>query len=98
MTDGDRTPDVRKWITQVKSRADRLRHILQAQDVELDLRLLRLYISGCCSILAYGSKAWPMDAKTCRILNGANAYMLSHITGRSGHEETSSSTTTFNLI
>ena len=94
---GDHLPDVRKRIAQAKSRAGRLRHILQATDVELDLRI-RIYISGCCSILTYGSEAWPLDDKTCKIINGANAYMLSHITGRSRHEETSSVTTTFNLL
>ena len=96
-SDGDHLPDVRKRIAQAKSRAGRLRHILQAKDVSLDLRI-RLYISGCCSILTYGSEAWPLDEKTCRIINGANAYMLSHITGRTKHEEASSATTTFNLI
>ena len=65
--------------------------------MELDLRI-RLYISGCCSILTYGSEAWPLDDETCKIINGANAYMLSHITGRTRHEEASSATTTFNLL
>ena len=94
---GEHLPDVRKRIAQAKTRAGRLRHILQAKDVPLDLRI-RLYVSGCCSILTYGSEAWPLDAHTCRIINGANAFMLSHITGRSRHEEASSTTTTFNLL
>ena len=94
---GDHLPDVRKRIAQAKSRAGRLRHILQAKDLEIDLRI-RLYISGCCSILAYDSEAWSLDDKTCKTINGANSYMLSHITDRSRHEESSSKTTTFNLI
>ena len=57
--DGDHLPDVRKRIAQAKARAGRLRHILQAKELELDLRL-RLYISGCCSILTYGSEAWAL--------------------------------------
>ena len=97
MPSGDHLPDVRKRIAQAKSHAGRLRHILQAEDLELDLRI-RLYISGCCSILAYGSEVWPLDDKTCKIINDANAYMLSHITGRSRYEVASSKTTAFNLL
>ena len=66
---GDHTPDVRKRIAQAKARAGRLRHILQAEELELDLRI-RLYISGCCSILTYGSEAWTLDDKTYNLING----------------------------
>lgn len=49
--DGDHMPDVRhkeKNSNGEDARAGQLRHILQAQDLELDLRS-RLYIDGCCS-------------------------------------------------
>ena len=78
--------DVRKRIAQTMSRAGRLRHITQSQYVELNLRV-RLYISGCCSVLTYGSEAWPLDERRCLMLNGVNAYMLFHITGHTRHEE-----------
>ena len=33
-----------------------------------------------------------------KIINGVNAYMISHITGHTRHEEASAVTTTFNLL
>ena len=42
---GDHLSDVSKRITQAKVRSDRLSHILQAKDIELDLRI-SIYISG----------------------------------------------------
>ena len=95
--DGDHIPDVRRRIALAKSRAGQLRHILSSEDLELDLRLRR-YVSACCSIMAYGSEAWLLDETTCRILNGANSYMLAHITGNPRKQEASPTTTTFNLI
>ena len=59
-----------------KVRVGSLRHIW-ASDLTLDLKL-RLYISGCCSILVYGSESWVLNDEACRCINGANAYMLSH--------------------
>ena len=95
--DGDHMPDVREKIARAKKRAGQLRHILCCQELELDLRL-RLYISGCCSILTYGAEAWALDDRTCATINGANSMMLSHITGRSRHDEASAETTSFNLV
>ena len=95
--DGDHLPDVRQRIAKAKARAGRLRHILQSPLLELDFRL-PLYISGCCSILTYGSESWTLDERTCKMINGANAYMISHITGRTRHEEASHSTSSFNIL
>ena len=39
-----------------------------------------------------------LDAQTCKLINGANAGMVSHITGRSRHMEAKDNTTTFNLV
>ena len=41
--------------------------------------IISLYKASVCSILTYGSEAWLLDDETCKIINGANAYMLSHI-------------------
>ena len=90
-------PDVRHRISMAKARAGQLRHILSAEEVSLDLRL-RLYIAGCCSIMTCGAEAWLLDDEACKALNGANAYMLSHITGNNRHYEASPDTTTFNLL
>ena len=91
--DGDQTPDIKRRIAMAKSRAGALRHVWSAA-LPLTLKL-RLYVSACCSILTYGSEAWVLlDAKA---ISGANAYMLSHITGRTKHEEASTATT-FSII
>ena len=95
--DGDHTPDVQRRINKAKSRAGRLRHILQSPDLELDLRL-RLYIAGCCSVLCYGSEAWYLDDKRQKMINGTNAQMLSHITGKTRQEEASRDITSFNVL
>ena len=95
--DGDHMPDVQRRIAMAKTRAGQLRHILSSEEVSLDLRL-RLYIAGCCSIMTYGAEAWLLDDEACKALNGANAYMLSHITGNNRHYEASPDTTTFNLL
>ena len=41
---------------------------------------------------------WLLDEQASKALNGANAYMLSHITGNNRHYEASADTTTFNLL
>ena len=79
-----------------KARAGTLRHIW-ATDLPMDLKL-RLYIACCCSILVWGSEAWTLDAEACRCINGANAYMLSHITGKEKKDEATTTTTTFDII
>ena len=58
------------------------------------------------SILTHGSETWILDKQTIRVINGANASMVSVITGRTAHEEVGRSATeeveatekTFDLI
>ena len=59
---------------------------------------MRLYIAACCSILVYGSKAWILNKEACKCINGANAFMLSHITGKTKKEEATVETMTFNMF
>ena len=49
-------------------------------------------------MLTYGSEVWLLDEATRRSLNGANAYMISHITDNNRKYEVSADTTTFNLM
>ena len=95
-TDGDQMPDIRSKCERAKARAGTLRHIWAA-DLPLQLKL-RLYISACCSILVWGSEGWLLNEEACRCINGTNAYMLSHITGKSKHVEATTSTTTFDIL
>ena len=95
-TDGDQMPDIRSKCARAKQRAGTLRHLWSAK-LAVDLKV-RLYIAACCSILVYGSEGWCLTEEACRVINGANAYMLSHVTGKTKHEEAAAATTTFNII
>ena len=95
--DGDQLPDIKRRVAMAITRAGQLRNIWSAPNLPLKLKL-QLYKSACCSILTYGSEAWVLNADARRIINGANASMLAHITGRSRHEEASPTKTTFNLV
>ena len=95
-TDGDILPDIQSKCDRAKVRAGCLRHIW-ASDLPLALKL-RLYIAACCSVLVYGSEGWFLDEAACRVINGANAYMLSHITGKTKRCEVTATSTTFNII
>ena len=95
--DANQIPDIEWRITLTKAWAGQLRHILGGENLPLPLKL-RLYISLLSSILIYGSEAWLITERVCRKINGVNAYMLSHITGRSIHEEATSISTTFDII
>ena len=39
-----------------------------------------------------------MDSRTCAMINGVNSRLVSHITGRSAHEEASKRTRIFDLL
>ena len=79
-----------------KARAGTMRHVW-SPDLKMDLKV-RLYITSCCSMMVYGSEAWLLDEHARRCINGANAYMLSHITGRTKHDEATVAKTTFNIM
>ena len=95
-TDGDQMPDIISKCARAKQRAGTFRHIWAAK-LSIDLKV-RLYIAACCSILVYGSEGWRLTKEACKRINGANAYMLSHITGKTKHDEATTATTTFNII
>ena len=95
--DGDELPDIRARCAMAKTRAGSLRHVWAAKALSIDLKI-RIYITTCCSILVYGSEAWRLSAQACKIINGANAFMLSHITKKSKREEATKETTTFNIL
>ena len=81
-------PDVRPRIAMASTRFGKLRHIWTVGDLHLNLRM-RLYKACICSILTYGSEAWRITAEVAAALNGANARMVSVITGRTPHQEAS---------
>ena len=90
-------PDVRQRIAMARQRFGKLRHIWGDKRLHINLRL-RLYKAAICSILTYGSEAWFIDEQVRRALNGANAQMMSTITGKTPHQEASVESKTFDLV
>ena len=74
-----------------------MRHLWHHNNLHINLRM-RLYKASVCSILTYGSEAWTLNAKVMRKLNGANAHMVSAITGRTVQQEASAKWRTFDLV
>ena len=85
---GAQMPDVRIRIASARQRFGKMRHIWGSKILHKNLRM-RLYKSSVCSILTYGSEAWTLTKEVCAALNGANASMVSVITGRTIREEAS---------
>ena len=83
---GDQMPDVLTRIARARQRFGKMRHIWANKELHQNLRM-RLYKSSVCSILTYGSEAWRLTTKISAALNGANASMISIITGRTVREE-----------
>ena len=95
--DGRQCYDIKKRIALAMSRCGKLKHIFGSPCITLHLKI-RLYDAVVCSIFTYGCETWDLTTKTMQMINGANSRMLSHITGRSIHEEARPSTTTLNLV
>ena len=89
--------DVKIRTATARQRFGKMRHIWSDKRLHLNLRL-RLYKSSVCSIMTYGSEAWILSEEVMRAINGANAQMVSIITGKSPHEEASNGTRTFDLL
>ena len=79
------------------TRFDKLHHLWKDKHLHLNLRL-RLYKSSVYIIMTYGSEAWALNEATIKKLNGANAQMVSIITGKTPHQEASSKWRTFDLV
>ena len=95
--DGNHLTDVKAKVARATKTAGKMRNIWASKHVPLQLKL-RIYKTGVCSQLAYGSEAWLLNADTIRIINGVNSRMLHRITGKTIHEEASSETRTFDII
>ena len=90
-------PDILRRIVMATQRSGKLRHVWAAEELSLDLKM-RLYRAAVCSILVYGSEAWFLNDNACKAINGANARMVAHITGKSAREEASPATRTFDIV
>ena len=83
---GDQMHDVQTRIARARQRFGKMSYIWGSKELHVNLRM-RLYKSSVCSILTYGSEAWRMTRRVTAALNGANASMLSIITGKTIREE-----------
>ena len=68
-----------------------MRGIWASRHIPTSLKM-RIYKTGVCSKMTYGSEAWCLNARVCTILNGANARMVARITNKTVHEEASAKT------
>ena len=89
--------DVKARLAQAATRCGRLRNILDAEEIDLPLKI-KLYETAVCSLLTYGCETWNLDKDTIRTINGANSRMLARFTGKSIPQEARPATTSFNLI
>ena len=95
--DADQMHDIKARIAQAVARCGNLRHVLDARDLSVDLKL-RLYKAAVCSILTYGCETWRLTPAVMRKINGANSKMLARFTGKTIPQEARASSSTFNLV
>ena len=86
--DGGQLKDIQTRIVRARTRFGKMRHLWHDKTLHYNLRL-RLYKSSVCSIMVYGSEAWKLNAEAVKKLNGANAQMMSVISGKTPHQEAS---------
>lgn len=59
---------------------------------------LNIYKAVVMSLMTYDSETWSLNAESMTKINGANAWCLSRITGKTVYQKTSVCTQTFNII
>lgn len=83
--DGDETYDVRRRIGMAATRIGELRHVFNS-GIKFGLKM-KIYKTAVCSLMTYGSETWHLDEKVTAMLNGVNARLLSHFTGKDPHKK-----------
>ena len=94
---GGEMTDVKRRIAMARQRFGRMRHIWNDKTLHQNLRI-RLYKASVCSVLTYGSEAWCINEAVAKKINGANASMMSVITGKTQHQEATTKWQTFDLV
>ena len=95
--DADQYQDIAARTAQAMSRCGDLRHLFSSKNLQFKIKL-RLYEAAVVSLLLYGSEAWNLDPRTCKMLRGANSRMLAWFSGNSIPHEARQFTTSFNII
>ena len=95
--DGSQHYDLRRRTGMAASRCGSLRHVLDSKGIPLALKL-KIYAAAVVSIMTYGCEAWNLNERTKAQLNGANARCLSRFTGKTAHEEASTTKRTLDMV
>ena len=95
--DGSQEHDISRRIALAMSRCGQLRNIFSSEQIPLNLKI-SIYKTAVSSLLTYGSEAWSLTPKAQARINGANARCLSRLTGRTAHQEASSTSQTYDLV
>ena len=95
--DGNQVADVKARIGLAVTTAGKMRQIWSSTTIPTSLKF-RIYKTGVCSRLIYGSEGWILDAQACAMINGANSRMISRITHKTIREEVIRRTRTFDVI
>ena len=95
--DSRHSHDVKARIAQAFTRCGKLRHVFDANNLRIKLKL-RLYQAAICSILTYDCETWSLTPKVMRQLNGVNSKILSRFTHKSIPQEARSATCSYNLV
>lgn len=85
--DGDHCHDIKRRVALAASRMGQLRHVFDSS-IKFGLKM-KIYKVTVCSLMTYGSEAWDLNPYTQRLINGANARLLSRFTGKDAHAEAS---------
>lgn len=95
--DGDQKTDIRARIAVAMSTFGKMRNIWASRTTPVKLKI-RIYSTGVCSRLTYGSEAWKLDEVVIKMLNGANSRMMARITGTSVVHEQAGVSKSFDII
>ena len=95
--DGDQKHDIRRRTALAATRCGQLRHCFDAKGISMATKL-KIYMAAIISVLTYGSETWRLTKEAAAALNGANARLISRITGRTAHEEASPKRRTFDVL
>ena len=84
--DGEQEELVSSQLNMLRFYYSGMRGLLCDDSMLLQWRV-QWYVSGVVAPALHNVGAWLLDGRTMRRMNGASSRLLSHITGRSVHQE-----------
>lgn len=95
--DGEQRHDIKRRIALAAARCGQLRHCFDAKGINTATKIA-IFKAAIISVLTYGSEAWRLTREASAAINGANARLISRITGKTAHAEASPRSRTFNVL